>query len=75
MKKLCIISTVTVLLLSMASMATAQETDSPKYEIVSDIPYPNDGANQAQEQCKLDLYLPRGQKDFPVFSMVSWWIF
>lgn len=49
-----------------ASLGGAQAADSSKYEIISDLPYPNDGTEYAQERCKLDLYLPKDQKDFPV---------
>ena len=49
-----------------ASLGGAQAADSSTYEIISDIPYPNDGTEYAQERCKLDLYLPKDQKDFPV---------
>lgn len=49
-----------------ASIAGAQEATLPTYEIISDIPYPHDGTEYAQERCKLDLYLPKDQKDFPV---------
>jgi acetyl esterase/lipase len=47
-------------------MGGAQAADAPKYEIVSDIPYPHDGTEYAQDRCKLDLYLPKDQQDFPV---------
>ena len=61
-----VITIIIVILAFAASMGRAQAADSPKYEIVSDIPYPHDGTEYAQERCKLDLYLPKDQKDFPV---------
>ena len=44
----------------------AQQSAPSNYEFVSDLPYPNDGTDDARERCKLDLYLPKDRENFPV---------
>ncbi len=48
------------------AIGAAQEPKSQDYELVSEIPYPNDGTEYARERCKLDLYLPKVRENFPV---------
>jgi acetyl esterase/lipase len=44
----------------------AQQATAQHYEMVRDLPYPNDGSDYAQERCKLDLYLPKDRENFPI---------
>lgn len=58
-------------LLALSLAARAADTKDPakfEVEVVKDIAY-ND-AKDADEKQKLDLYLPKGQKDFPVLFFV-----
>jgi acetyl esterase/lipase len=48
------------------AISVAQQPSPPQYELIRDLPYPNDGSAYARERCKLDLYLPKDQENFPI---------
>ena len=45
---------------------TAVPTVVQDYEILRDIPYQTDDSDYARERSKLDIYLPKNRRDFPV---------
>src|SRR5205809_2087088 len=55
--------------LPLGGTARADEGKSTEVQIVRDIPY-YDGADADKVKHKLDLFLPKGQKDFPVLFFV-----
>ena len=45
---------------------TSVPTAVQDYEILRDIPYQTDDSDYARERSKLDIYLPKNRRDFPV---------
>ena len=55
-------------LLLFASVAPAAEPDKFEVEVTTDVAYRSD--KDAHKRHKLDIYVPKGKKDFPVFFFV-----
>src|SRR5438876_6275795 len=55
--------------LPLGGTARADEAKSTEVQIIRDIPY-YEGADADKVKHKLDLFLPKGQKDFPVLFFV-----
>jgi arylformamidase len=57
-----------VSLLLLAPLAPAAEPDKIEVEVTTDVAYRSD--KDAHKRHKLDIYVPKGKKDFPVFFFV-----
>lgn len=69
MKKLLVILTIALFFFCESHYLYSQENqheDSSYYQFVSDISYKDGPSEYEKERCKLDLYLPKEKKDFPV---------